>query len=154
MHDNLSPQKFGSDPGSDLMNAMSEQDRKRDRRRMSTHRRRGAALLFALFVMTVVSTLAVSMLDTQTLRYASLRNTREWHEARYLAEAGLHHAFSRLEQDIDWRDGIGTTEFPVGSGRTYQAVVSDGADASVIIDATGTSGNFSRKLVVTIKHGG
>ena len=104
--------------------------------------------------MTVVSTLAVSMLDTQTLRYASLRNTRDWDEARYLAEAGLHHAFSQLEQNIDWRDGIATTEFPVGSGNTYRAVVIDGPDASVIINATGSAGSFQRKLVATIKHGG
>tara|TARA_R110002049_G_scaffold27321_2_gene94115 strand:- start:232584 stop:232997 length:414 start_codon:yes stop_codon:yes gene_type:complete len=117
-------------------------------------RRRGAALLFALFVMTVVSTLAVSMLDTQTLRYASLRNTREWDEARYLAEAGLHDAFSRLEQNIDWREGISTTEFPLGSGHTYSATVTNGPDASVLIHATGTAGNFRRKLVATIKHGG
>ena len=117
-------------------------------------RRDGAALLFALFVMTVVSTLAVSMLDTQTLRYASLRNTRDWDEARYLAEAGLHHAFAQLEGDIDWRDGIVTTEYPAGSGNTYRAVITDGPDASVIIQSTGTAGTFSRKLVATIKHGG
>ena len=94
------------------------------------------------------------MLDTQTLGYSSLRNTRDWDKARYLAEAGLHDAFSHLESNIQWRDGIATTEFPAGSGHTYSAVVTNGPDASVIVSATGNAGTFSRKLVATIKHGG
>ena len=57
--------------------------------------RRGAALLAALFVMTLASTLVVATLDAQMLRYAALRNTLEWDEARYLAEAGLNEAFAR-----------------------------------------------------------
>lgn len=116
--------------------------------------RRGAALLLALFVMTVCSTLVVATLDAQMMRYAALRNTRDWDEARYLAEAGLNHAFSLLEQDIDWRDGIPTTQFPSGSVDTYTVSVSDGADGSVQIVATGTAGGFSRRLEATIKQGG
>lgn len=117
-------------------------------------RRRGAALLLAIFIMTVVSMLVVAMADTQTLRYAALRNTRDWDDARYLAEAGLHHALSQLEADIDWRAGIGSTEFPVDSGHYYSATVQDGPDATVIISATGLAGSFSRVLTARIKHGG
>lgn len=123
-------------------------------RRPGPHDRRGAALLFALFVMTLSSTLVVATLDAQTMRYAALRNTRDWDEARYLAEAGLNHAFSELEQDITWRAGVLTTEFPAGSGLTYAVTVTDGTDGEVEINAVGTAGDFSRRLSVTIKQGG
>lgn len=116
--------------------------------------RRGAALMLALFVMTVVSTLVVSMSNTQMLRYAALRNTRDWDGARYLAEAGLHHALSQLEKDIDWRAGIPATEFPAGSGEMYSANIADGPDGTVVVTAQGSIGTFSRVLRATIKHGG
>ena len=116
--------------------------------------RRGAALLFAIFVMTVASTLVVSMAQTQMMRYSALRNTRDWDDARYVAEAGLHHAFSELERDIDWRSGLPDTEFPAASGRYYRATAVDGPDGTVIVSVTGRSGTFSRQLTATIKHGG
>lgn len=123
-------------------------------RKLSRRSRHGAALLFALFVMTLASSLVVGTLDSQTLRYAALRNTIDWDGARYLAEAGLNHAFSELEKDITWRAGIPATEFPVGSGNSYTATVTDGPDGSVLVTATGTAGTFSRRLQASIKHGG
>ena len=117
-------------------------------------RRSGAALLLAIFVMTVASTLVIAMADSQMLRYAALRNTRDWDDARYLAEAGLHHALSQLEKNIDWRTDIGTTEFPAGSGNQYSATIQDGPNGTVVINATGRAGSFSRVLTATIKHGG
>ncbi len=116
--------------------------------------RRGAALMLAIFVMVLASTLVVAVLDTQTLRYAALRNTRDWDYARYLAEAGLHHALSRLEDDIDWRSDLTDIEFPAGSGHTYSASIRNGPDGTVIVHATGRAGSFSRVLTATIKHGG
>jgi type II secretory pathway component PulK len=116
--------------------------------------RQGAALMMAIFVMAVASALVVSMLNTQMLRYSALRNTRDWDHARYLAEAGLHHAFSHLENDIDWRTEVPTTEFPIGSGHTYSASIRNGLNGTVIIDARGTAGPFSRVLTATVKHGG
>ena len=117
-------------------------------------RRRGAALLLAIFVMTVASTLVIAVADTQTLRYAAQRNTRDWDQARYLAEAGLQHALSELETDINWRSGIPWTEFPVGSGNKYSATTSDGGNGAVIVESVGACGSFSRVLSVTLKHGG
>ncbi|MFN3189039.1 MAG: hypothetical protein ACE361_00835 [Aureliella sp.] len=128
--------------------------RTRGHSRFPARARYGAALLMALFVMTVVSSLVVAVLDTQTIRYAALRNTREWDEARYLAEAGLHHALSELEHDIDWRTNVPTTEYPAGSGFSYAASVQDGPNGTVIITATGYAGAFSRVLTATVKQGG
>lgn len=118
------------------------------------HSRTGAALLLAIFVLTVVTSLVVATVDSQTLRYAALRNTRDWDRARYLAESGLQHALSELEKDIDWRSGITTVEFPKDSGYTYEAQVANGADGTVIVTATGTAGSFSRVLTATVKQGG
>lgn len=116
--------------------------------------RRGAALLLALLVMTLASTLVVATMDAQTMRYAALRNTQQWDEARYVAEAGLNDAFAHLEKDIQWRAGISSTEFPTGSGNRYSAVVTDAADGAVSVIATGSAGGFTRRIQATVKHGG
>ena len=94
------------------------------------------------------------MLDPEMIRYMALRNTKDWDQARYLAEAGLHHAIAELEQDINWRTGIAATEFPVGSGRTYSVSVEDGADGTITIHAVGQAGDFTRHLLSSIKQGG
>ena len=113
-----------------------------------------AALLLALFVMTLTSTLVVSMLDAEMFRYMALRNTYQWDEARYLAEAGLNEAFAHLEDDIEWRSGISATEFPAGSGNTYRVSVVDGSEGTVRLTAIGMAGSFTRTLDVTVKQGG
>ena len=95
--------------------------------------RRGAAMMTALFVMTVSSVLVISIMDTETLQYSALRNTLDWDRARYLAEAGLQHALAELEADITWRTGISNTQFPAGSGNLYWATAVDGA---TVIDRT------------------
>jgi type II secretory pathway component PulK len=117
-------------------------------------RRRAAALLTALFVMTVTSTLVITMLDTQTLQFAAMRNTIDWDRARYLAEAGIQHALAELEANIDWRTGVTATQFPFGSGNTYTATAVDGANGTVVVTATGTAGNVTRRLQITVKQGG
>lgn len=122
--------------------------------KISRPARGGVALLLAIFVMLVSSTLVISMAETQMLRYAALRNTRDWDSARFLAEAGLHHALSSLEDDIEWRTGVARTEFPVGTGQSYTATVADGPSGTVRITAVGSAGTFSRVLTATIKHGG
>ncbi len=129
-------------------------------RRLRRHwaRRAGAAFMMALFVMTVCSVLVVSIVDTQVLQFTSLRNTMNYDRARYLAEAGVAHALGVLEQDWDSTSlratGIASTEFPAGSGNFYSAAVSDGANGTVVVNATGTAGAFSRNLQITVKMGG
>ncbi len=117
-------------------------------------KRRGAALLFAIFVMTVASTLVIAIADSQTLRFAALRNTHDWDEARYLAEAGLHHALAQLENNVDYRSNIGPIEFPAGSNHYYTAQLSDGPNGTVIVRAQGDVGQFTRVLFATVKQGG
>ncbi|MGI8982621.1 MAG: pilus assembly PilX family protein [Pirellulaceae bacterium] len=116
--------------------------------------RRGAAMMTALFVMTVSSVLVISIMDTETLQYSALRNTMDWDRARYLAEAGLQHALAELEADITWRTGIGNTQFPAGSGNLYWATAANGANGTVVVTAWGQAGNVTRKLETMVKQGG
>ena len=116
--------------------------------------RRGAAMMTALFVMTVSSVLVISIMDTETLQYSALRNTMDWDRARYLAEAGLQHALAELEADITWRTGISNTQFPSGSGDLYWATAADGANGTVVVSAWGQVGSVTRKLETTVKQGG
>ncbi|MGE0760530.1 MAG: hypothetical protein AB7F89_00300 [Pirellulaceae bacterium] len=122
-------------------------------------RRRGTALMLALFVMAVASMVVVMILDTQTLQFSALRNTMEYDRARYLAEAGLYHALSLLESDFDLDESTGftiaATEFPVGSGSVYSATVSAmAADGTRTVSSEGSAGSVTRRLQIQIKMGG
>lgn len=117
-------------------------------------RRRGAALLATLFIASVTSVIVVTMLQTEMLQYASLRNTIEYDRARYLAESGVHHVLSELEHDISWRGFTSRVEFPAGSGEYYQGAAVDGANATVTVTGTGEVGRFSRSVQVRVKQGG
>ena len=116
--------------------------------------RRGAAMMTAIFVMAVSSVLVISIMDTETLQYAALRNTMDWDRARYLAEAGLQHALAELEADITWRTGVASTQFPSGSGNVYWATAVDGSNGTVVVTAWGQAGSVVRKLETTVKQGG
>lgn len=126
--------------------------------RPGRRKRNGAALMLAIFVMTVCSVLVISIVDTQMLQFSALRNTIDYDRARYLAEAGVAHALGILEQDWDSATlratGIAATEFPAGSGNTYTATVTDGANGTVVIAASGTAGVYTRSLQITVKMGG
>ena len=128
------------------------------KRKSQTRRRGGAALMMALFIMTVCATLVISVVDTQVLQFASLRNTMDYDRARYLAEAGIAHALAVLEDDFDSTslraNGISSTEFPSGSGNTYSATVSDQLDGTVTISSVGNAGLFTRRLEISVKMGG
>ena len=120
-------------------------------------KRRGVAFLMALFVMAVCSLICISILDTQMLQFASLRNTMEYDRARYLAEAAVQHALSEIEEDYDIpgtpEERIPWTNFP-DSNNQYRATLSDGGSGTILIDAEGRSGQFTRRLLIQIKMGG
>ena len=117
-------------------------------------RRKGAAILLALLVMAATTMIVVAVLDTQTMQFKALNNTMDYDRARYLAEAGMSHSLSILEQDITFRGTIAQMDFPAGSGNGYQSTVQDGVDGAILITSSGTSGNFTRRLETNVKQGG
>ena len=115
-------------------------------------KRRGLAMMVAIFLMVVISGIVVATLDTTMLQYTANRNTLAWDKSRYMAEAGVQHACALLEADYTWRTGIPATEFPTGSGNTYSVTVADGANYTIVITSTGTSGGVSRYLTATLRY--
>lgn len=116
--------------------------------------RRGASLMIAVFVMAICALIVVTTLDTQTLQYASLRNTMDYDKARYLAEAGAQHALAFLEDDITATDDLDWTEFPIGSGDRYMAEVTDNGDGTITVTGIGEAGSVTRRLEILVKMGG
>ena len=122
----------------------------RNRYRRSV-RRRGTALLVCIFTMSITTIIVLSMIDMQTLRMTSLRNTQQYEETLYLAGSAVHHAIAQIEDDPSLTPpfSIGPVEFPSGSGATYQAdVVADSGD--LVITGSGTSGEVTRYLQARI----
>lgn len=115
------------------------------------------ALMMALFVMAVCSMIVITILDTQTLQFTALRNTMDYDRARYLAESGVQHSLAFLEDDYDLAGidayDIPWTNAPDGNSQ-YMADLSEGANGIVIIVAQGRSGNFTRRLEISVKMGG
>ena len=125
--------------------------------RFKQKNRRGVALMMALFVMMICSMIIITILDTQTLQYTALRNTMDYDRARYLAESGVQHSLAFLEEDYDL---IGIDKYDIpwtnspDSNNQYMADLSEGANGTIIIAAQGRSGNFTRRLEITVKMGG
>lgn len=113
--------------------------------------------MMALFVMTVCAMIVITILDTQTLQFTSLRNTIDYDRARYLAESGVQHSLAFLEEDYDLV-GIDSYDIPwtdaPDSDNQYMADLSEGPNGTVIIVAQGRSGNFTRRLQISVKMGG
>ena len=119
-------------------------------RRKPAQERRGAALLFCLFVIFVVTLMVVNVLDTTTLQLSALRNTIEYERALYLANAGVHHAVALLEADTTWRGTISEPSYPADD--TYSATAVDGANAyTVVVTSSGVAGEVTRNVTAVVE---
>ena len=86
--------------------------------------KRGAALLMCLFVIFMISSLVLNMLDTETLQLSAARNVDDYERALYLANAAVHHAAAELELDDTWRGTVTDGAYPADD--SYTATASDG----------------------------
>ena len=119
-------------------------------RRKPAQERRGAALLFCLFVIFVVTLMVVNVLDTTTLQLSALRNTIEYERAVYLANAGVHHVVALLEADATWRGTIAEPSYPADD--TYSATAVDGTNAyTVVVTSSGVAGEVTRNVTAVIE---
>ena len=119
-----------------------------NRRTRQRETRRGAALLMSLFVIFMVSSLIVSIYNTEVLQFAVTRNVMDHERALYLANAGVHHACTELMNDDDWRGTVNDTGYPADD--TYTATAADGAMGQVVITAIGVAGEATRTVQATI----
>jgi Tfp pilus assembly protein PilX len=111
--------------------------------------RRGIALLLCLFVLSLTTVWVVNMLQSATVYQSALRNTIEYEQALYLANAGVHHAIAELESDLDWRGTVAAGSYPASG--SYSATAVNGAAAGTVdITATGVAGGTTRRLQATV----
>ena len=107
------------------------------------------ALLFTLFIVTMVSLMVVNVLDTTTLELSGLRNGMDYERALYLANAGVHHAAAMLEADSTWRGTVSEGVFPAED--TYTATAVDGTNYTAIVTASGVAGEVTRTVQAVIE---
>ncbi len=112
-------------------------------------RPRGMALLLCLFVVFMVSSLLLSVVQTETVQYSAARNIDDYERALYLANAGVHHACAELEANASWRGTVTDGSYPVDD--TYSATASDGMGGSIDIVSVGVSGDVTRTIDATVE---
>ncbi|HEX3599080.1 MAG TPA: hypothetical protein VHU84_02995 [Lacipirellulaceae bacterium] len=124
--------------------------RSANRSRCATRRRTpGIALLVCLFVLSIVSVWTVDMLESASVYQSALRNTIEYEQALYQANAGVHHVLAQLEADVTWRGTVSAGAYPASG--SYSATAVNGAIAGTVdVTSTGVAGATTRRLSSTI----
>ena len=98
-------------------------------------RHRGSVLLIAIFVIALLATLVMGMLQLSTEEIKLAHNQINAAHALATAEAGLNDAFAELRADPNWI--IGFTDEPFNDG-SYTVTVK-GTLPNLTITSTGTS---------------
>jgi hypothetical protein len=92
----------------------------------------------------------VNSFQSATVYQAALRNTIEYEQALYLANAGVHHAVAELENNLSWRGTVTAGTYPASG--SYSATAVDGAAAGTVdITSAGVSGGATRRLQSTVQ---
>ncbi len=101
-------------------------------------RKRGVALLLALFAVAIAAILALSFLSAQSTSIGIARNIQNHSPARYVAESGLELAIAYVRSDVDWRTnqshGTWVTNEPFADG-TF-TIVGEDSDGDLADDST------------------
>ena len=126
-----------------------ENYRKNARRVLPPKTRRGAALLFSMFIIAFMTLMVVNVLDSTTLEMAALRNSMDYERALFLANAGVHAAAAQLEADSTWTGTITDGAYPADD--TYEAVAVSGANYTVTVTSIGVAGEVTRTIQATIE---
>lgn len=114
--------------------------------------RKGMALLMCLFLVFMVSTLVLNIAQTETLQLAVTRNSIEYEQSLYWANAGVHHVCAQLLADTAWRGTVTDGVLPPAlQPAGYSATAVDDGLGNVLVTASGYSGNGSRTLSATIE---
>ena len=89
------------------------------------------------------------MLESASVYQSALRNTIEYEQSLYLANAGVHHAVAQLESDVNWRGTVTANSYPASG--SYSATAVNGATAGTVdITSTGVAGGTTRRLLATV----
>ena len=112
--------------------------------------RSGVALLLCLFVLSLVTVWTVNTFQSATVYQSALRNTIEYEQALYLANAGIHHAVAELESNVSWRGTVTAGSYPASG--SYSATAADGVTSGTVdVSSTGVAGAATRRLQATVQ---
>src|SRR3954464_15156393 len=112
-------------------------------------KRKGIALLICLFVLSLVTVWTVDMLESASIYQSALRNTIEYEQALYQANAGVQHVLSQLETDASWRGTVTAGSYPASG--SYSATAANGAVIGTAdVTSVGVAGATTRRVQATI----
>lgn len=111
--------------------------------------RDGAALLFVIFMISIVTLMVVNVLDTTTLELSALRNSLDYEKALYLCNAGVHEVAAQLEFDKTWRGTITDGDYPTDN--TFEVTAVDGPNSTVTVTSVGVAGDVTRTVQAIIE---
>jgi Tfp pilus assembly protein PilX len=118
-------------------------------RRAKRTERGGIALLICLFVLSLVTVWTVDMLESASIYQSALRNSIEYEQALYQANAGVQHVLSQLETDVNWRGTATGGTYPASG--SYSATAANGAiSGTVDVTSAGVAGATTRRVQATI----
>lgn len=123
--------------------------RPRIARGLSQSSRKGAALLFCIFIIAFMTLMVVNVLDATTLETSALRNSMDYERALYLANAGVHEVAAQLEANSTWTGTITDGSYPADD--TYQAIATSASNFTVEVTSTGVSGEIRRTVQALIE---
>jgi len=92
-------------------------------------------MLIAVFVIALLSSLVVGMLQMNTEEIQLMQNCIYASQAMAVAEAGLNDALSKIRADDEWNSGFTNKSF---GSHSYTVAVS-GSLPDLTIESTGTS---------------
>jgi hypothetical protein len=117
--------------------------------RLKRRRTPGVALLVCLFVLSLVTVWTVDMLESASVYQSALRNTIEYEQALYQANAGVHHVVAQLEADVSWRGTVTAGSYPASGSYSATAVMGV-VPGTVDITSSGVAGATTRRLLSTV----
>jgi len=89
------------------------------------------------------------MLESASIYQSALRNTIEYEQALYQANAGVQHVLSQLESDPTWRGTVTAGSYPASG--SYSATAVNGAvSGTADVTSTGVAGATTRRVQTTI----
>src|SRR5438552_18060195 len=109
----------------------------------------GIALVICLFVLSLATVWTVDMLESASVYQSALRNSIEYEQALYQANAGAQHVLYQLETDLTWRGTATAGGYP-GSGSYSATAVNGAVSGTVDVTSTGVAGAATRRLSATI----
>jgi cytochrome c-type biogenesis protein CcmE len=113
----------------------------------SVRRNKGSVILVAVFVVALLATLVMGILQINTEELLLMQNQVYSAEAQAVAEAGINDAFAELRDDDTWNSGFTGKAFAGGS---YTVTVT-GTVPELTVESVGTSARgFAAKIVTQV----